>query len=557
MNNNISKIILWSLYVLIFVFSIGVRFWGLDSAPPSMNFDEAALGYNAYSLSETGRDEYGNFLPLSLRSFNDYKPALYSYFSIIPIRLLGLNDVSTRVVSAISGVLTIFLLFFILKEFFPNRIKHLVAFSVVAIQPWLLHYSRTAFESNLASMFFLGGVLFLLRNKPLWSTIPFALSAYGYHSPRLAGPILLFLYLADKAWPKIRNVTIKKALPLIVLALLVVPIFLSSRNSLIFKRYQQTNIFKVNYPFAPKELLADKNPWLSFPNNPIYYLGGLLVGHAAAYFSPINLGERIYHTVRYSSMYIPSFGILGWFESFSFFFGLIAIFRLIDGRNYRLLIFWVLAGSAPAIVTWDWFHPLRSLTLFPAALIISIMGLFFLADRFIELFTKISPTIKASFVKIVLVIIFVLMFIPTAIFVIENELVYMAWSNHGEYQPGGYKEGIPILVKIQDKYDKVIVDTPHAQAYIFFLFYQRFPPREIQKYAQVRPSPLTEGDLTFNFYKYEFRKIDWPKDKFLHHVVFWASPDLNIDEVKESPGTSIIEIKNAIGTSAAFIITKE
>lgn len=68
---------------------------------------------------------------------------------------------------------------------------------------------------------------------------------------------------------------------------------------------------------------------------------------------------------------------------------------------------------------------------------------------------------------------------------------------------------------------------------------------------------MPEGDLTFDFYKYDFRKIYWPDDKNLSHVVYWADPYLKDEEVNQTPGTRIIKIKNAIGTDAASVITKD
>lgn len=555
--------------LILFVIAIWVRVWNLNWSPPSMNFDEAALGYNSYSLLKTARDEYGNYLPLSLRSFNDYKPAMYSYLSMLPISLMGLNDGATRAVSSAAGVITVVLLFLVLKEYVRGRASMLLAFSIVVVQPWLIHYSRSAFESNVAATFFLAGVWLLIKEKPVLSAIPFTLGAYTYHSPRLAVPLLLLIFAVDHLWPELKKLRmtnfqkyltrdhLRLAFPLIIFVVLTLPIFISMRDSLILKRYQQTNIFKVFYPFAPKELITPKDPWLSFPANPIYYLGGMLLGHGASYFSPINLGERVYHIVRFSPMNIASFGILGWFESLMLIPGFIFLLGQLTKRKYRLLLYWIMAGSAPAIVTWEWFHPLRSLNVFPALMIVSILGLFYLGKGVLSVFQGMFPRVKPAIFYGFMALAYTGVFIPTLIFVFENELDYTVYANHGEYQPGGYKEGIPILTTLQNKYDKVIIDTPHAQAFIFFLFYQRFLPEEIQKYAPIRPSPLTEGDLTFNFANYEFRKIDWPKDKSLHRVIFWASPDLNLDDVRREPGTRIIEIRNAIGTNAAFIITKD
>ncbi|PIZ96558.1 MAG: 4-amino-4-deoxy-L-arabinose transferase, partial [Candidatus Levybacteria bacterium CG_4_10_14_0_2_um_filter_36_16] len=73
-NKKISFIILFVIIVLAAV----IRLWQLGVVPPSPDWDEASLGYNAYSIMTTGKDEYGKFLPFILRSFDDYKPALYA-----------------------------------------------------------------------------------------------------------------------------------------------------------------------------------------------------------------------------------------------------------------------------------------------------------------------------------------------------------------------------------------------------------------------------------------------------------------------------------------------
>ena len=62
----------------------------------------------------TGKDEYGNFLPLNLKSFGDYKPALYAYLEIPFIAILGLNELSVRLPSVLAGVGIVFLTFLLL-----------------------------------------------------------------------------------------------------------------------------------------------------------------------------------------------------------------------------------------------------------------------------------------------------------------------------------------------------------------------------------------------------------------------------------------------------------
>ena len=56
---------------LIVILAFLLRFYQLSTNPPGLNLDEVAIGYNAYSILRTGRDEYGKFLPIVFRSHDD------------------------------------------------------------------------------------------------------------------------------------------------------------------------------------------------------------------------------------------------------------------------------------------------------------------------------------------------------------------------------------------------------------------------------------------------------------------------------------------------------
>src|SRR3989304_8512132 len=80
----------------VFLLACFLRFYHLGSYP-ALNADEAAIGYNAYSLIQTGRDEHGNFWPIHFQSFNDYKPGFYFYLVVPFVKMLGLNEWAVRV----------------------------------------------------------------------------------------------------------------------------------------------------------------------------------------------------------------------------------------------------------------------------------------------------------------------------------------------------------------------------------------------------------------------------------------------------------------------------
>ena len=53
--------------ILILILAAVLRFYQLGQNPPSLDWDETAHGYNAYSILKTGRDEYGYKFPLYFR----------------------------------------------------------------------------------------------------------------------------------------------------------------------------------------------------------------------------------------------------------------------------------------------------------------------------------------------------------------------------------------------------------------------------------------------------------------------------------------------------------
>lgn len=543
-----NKIYLLLIFLIITI-GLLLRIVGLEQSPPSLGFDEAALGYNSYSLLKTARDEYGNFLPLSLRSFNDFKPALYSYLTVPFIYLFGLNATAVRMTSAVAGTISLLFLYLLLKKYIDHKWLRLVLFFILSMEPWRLHFSRNAFETNLSAMFFGIGSYLLLVTKNKWKTfgavIFFGLAAYSYHSARLSAPFLILLWALDPLEWLHKNIKIewKKLLPLFGLILICVPIFLMNNSSLLLTRFRQENVFNRFYPYAPKEIL---NPF-SF----VYYFLGIISGHIFSYISPINYNFRVYDWVKMSPQFIPGMGMLGWWEGVVFLFGLIFIIgNIFKSFKYRFLIYWICAGIAPAAATWTWYHPLRALNIFPAVELVVALG----GWQILSFFNKI---IRNSFIKNIMLLVIGLIFLVTAVFTINNELLYSAVENNGEYQPGGYKEGMPYFASISDKYSKVIIDTPHAQGFIFFLFYTKFDPTTLHKYSDLRPKPGVEGNLNFNFDKYIFRRVDWPTDYKLKNTLFWTRTDITDSEVNRVTGARIEKrVWNALYETASIITTE-
>ena len=84
---------------LILALALILRTVFLTSFPAGFNADEASFGYDAYSILLTGKDQWGNTLPLILKSFGDYKLPLLTYLAIPFIKIFGLTETGIRMVN--------------------------------------------------------------------------------------------------------------------------------------------------------------------------------------------------------------------------------------------------------------------------------------------------------------------------------------------------------------------------------------------------------------------------------------------------------------------------
>ena len=177
----------WVLLGIIIV-AIVFRFVWLGSVPPGVTNDEASYIYNAYSLWKTGHDITGAYLPLSINLDNSFSP-VPAYLIAPIVGIFGLSAFTGRVLMATTGVLLVYLLYLLGKRISGQESIGLAAAFVLAVMPWHVHFSRTAYEAPLALFFYvLGMYLFLSKKSLRWiivSFMCFLLGFYSYHATKL------------------------------------------------------------------------------------------------------------------------------------------------------------------------------------------------------------------------------------------------------------------------------------------------------------------------------------------------------------------------------------
>ena len=201
MLQKIKNFILKNRYnlLLIFIFLIGIfiRIFNIQNYPNALNVDESSVGYEAYSILNSGTDRNGNFLPVYLVAWGSGQNALLSYLIIPFIQLFGLNTLSIRLPMAIIGCISLFIFYFLLKEIKDKKLA-IIGLAFLAICPWHIMKSRWGLESNLFPDFILYFIYFLilgLKYKKKYcyyiSFIFAGLSAYSYATSFLFLPLFI------------------------------------------------------------------------------------------------------------------------------------------------------------------------------------------------------------------------------------------------------------------------------------------------------------------------------------------------------------------------------
>lgn len=166
--------------------------------PPGFTRDEAAIAYNAYTLSATGKDEYGARLPLFIRSFNDYKSPLYVYLLAAVFRVTGPSTAVARTVSAVLGLATILVIYLLALAISRRRWIALAVILLAGLTPWLFETSRVVFEVALMPLV-LALLLYVVyrASAGTWRVrhsvaigLLLAVLAYTYQVGRVLAPLL-------------------------------------------------------------------------------------------------------------------------------------------------------------------------------------------------------------------------------------------------------------------------------------------------------------------------------------------------------------------------------
>ncbi|MEX2028035.1 MAG: glycosyltransferase family 39 protein [Candidatus Curtissbacteria bacterium] len=531
------------ILIAIVIIAAVLRFYGLGQNPPALNWDETGHGYNAYSLLKTGKDEYGYKFPLSIRSFDDYKPPLYTYLVVPSVAVFGLNDFAVRFPSALLGTLAVFFTYKMVFELLRNRQIALLAALFLTISPWHLQFSRVAFETNSAIFWSVLGTWALLKginskgkNITLWlsvTAVAFGANLYVYHNARVFIPLysLAPLILFRDFLIRSRKYIVLPILIFSIFVIFLIPIIFSISGQL---RYQGTTIFgDASAKFHASSLIAqDEQSGLGIVgkilhNRRVAYVP-TLIDNYLSHFRPTFL----FMTADMERHHAPGMGLLYLWDLP---FILAGIYYLLKSRfltSSKIIIFWwFLLSPVAAAVTWGVPHSLRSEIFLPTFQIFTAIGVY-------SIYTYTKK--KKLFATVAVVTL-----LSNFLFYLHQYYVHMPYdfSKHWLY---GRREAVAFTEETKGMYARVIVSTKLEQPHEFWLYYSKYDPVKYLKEGGTASGGFLETRNKFD--KYFFMPIDYKKQKQETKTLFVFAPgDL-------PPGAKIIKQINYLNGEPAIFI---
>ena len=491
------------LIYLILILAFVLRGFAINSTP-SLNPDEAAIGYDTYSLLQTGKDEHGASWPLHFKSFGDFKPGGYFYLVLPFVKIFGLNELAVRLPNLILSVLTIFFLFKLVLQISKNKNIALLSALVLSISPWHIHFSRGGWEASAALSFIVIGSYFFFKSLEKKITLNFFLfvlfyvcSLYIYHSARLIAPLLALSFISFNYKYLIKNIK-KIIIPIVIGVIIVMPVLFSFLKNGGTTRFGGVGITADPGPRSRAEELLNQHHNTKLINRITHNQRVLyLISWGEKYSSHFDLNFLFLNGDEVPRSKVPDMGQLYLIEIIFLISGLFFIITKEFNPQFKaIIIAWTLISPIASSLTFQAPSALRSL---PMVIPLSII----IATGIYEIFSLIPKKIKIIFILITTIsYIYSLFYYLDAYYIHYPKRFASAWSY-----------GFPQLVKYTEeekyKYDNVYITDKYDQPYIMFLFYSKYNPSLIQKEIQLT-KPDQYGFSTVRHYnKYTFTKIDW------------------------------------------------
>lgn len=508
-----------------------LRIYDIQNTPAGLTWDEASLGYNAYSLMMTGKDEYGAWFPVNLKSFGDFKPALYAYLAIPFVGILGLNEFAVRLPSALAGIGLVIVVYLLASRIFNSKWIGISAAFFTSISPLSIMFSRAAFESNIALFLNTLGFYLFLRGKDkskflIFSAIAFSLSLLTYQASRLFVPLFLVILIG------IYRKDLKRSRTGIAAGFIFVTFLLFTYSSTFLlgqsARLSTQNFFAYTRGTEQIDLISSEDG-LNKEGTDFQILHGEWFAYTRGlferyliYFSP----KMMFIEGDYSPRHrVPDLGVLYFFSLVLIPFGVVYLIRHRTKSGVALLL-WLLIAPLPGVLSRDLINLVRVLNMTLPLVILEGVGLYAV---FHLLRSRRLLLLPAGIIAGVAILLNVILYLDQ--YFIHAPVKYSQGFMYG------HKEVFETFnTKNLSDYNKVVFTDTYGQPYIYYLFYTKYAPQKFQKQASLEQNTTDVGTIR-RIDNIEFRHVYWPGDRGDKKSLFIGTleelPDQDVKPFKE------------------------
>lgn len=529
--------------ILAFIIILGLflRIVWINNSPPALYGDELTIALDSYSLLKTGQDQLGNFFPLTFQ-MGAGRPAGYVYGSIPFVAVFGPTALGIRMLSILSGLGIIILLYYIGRKLFSKKIGLAAAF-IASVSPWDISLSRGGFEAHFALFLALLGIyLFMLaKQKPLlyiFSALSFGLTLHTYPTYKVS--LLLFLPLL--LWfADIRNILVgnKKYFLIGVLMLVILGIMSLSQTFAggSETRFSEINIFsqgelkiKLEQKINLERQITNVPAFFAkyFHNKPVEYTKVFIEN----YLQNFSMDFLILHGDRNPRHNMATMGQIYFVEAILIFLGFLKFWQK-QKRVILFLIFWILLAPIPTAIV-DLPHALRSSFMLPPLVLFSALGLVTLLSY------------QRRLVSVLIVLVFIIQFV----FFIQK-LYFLSPNEYGSFWSYSAKLASEVANESKDDFNYIMLSDRIDNIEFAYPVYAKVDPRQI--IYQNRNKTLL-NNLTFK--KFDNVYIGYiPKSDILRvinnldgKVLYIGSPEEQIylegyEKINGAEGHTVLIIK--------------
>jgi len=486
-----------------------LRFYKIGQIPYGFHRDEASVGYNAYSILKTGKDEWGKTLPLFFRAFGDYPPALILYVTIPFIAVLGLTELSVKLPLIVFSLLSFIFVYLILKKLKLEKGLIYTFLLLLATSPWEITQTRSSSEVILGSSLFLMGLYYLIKffeDKKVISFTIFYLSwfltYFSYNSFRIQIPLLVLpvIFLVWQKKIKYKKFIIPALFLLFLFPWLMAFIFkgVGVRGKdvlLIFDPSVKDSLEALSYQSA-----LMKSPFFLtrfFHNKVSYFIFSLVKNTLRLLsFEFLYVFEAIPR--RYS---VPENGLFLFITAPFLVLGIIFFgLKKIQFRSKLIFLASILIGFFPSIITTNDFPNSRRcfLALYPLIYLISL-GIYLSYQKIKK--AKIKG-LYSSMIVLLLVLNFGYFW-----YFYQFHSSFIASHSRNYF----YKQIVQAIEKYKQTYSSFKIYSYSDQPYIFNLFYTKYSPADYQQWSKDNlPENLFSLKKDWSFGQYIFTLDECP-----------------------------------------------